>query len=289
MEDGVPPAAVQTRASGFLVSGFGFQRSGTGLAPETRTLKPQTPETRSQELGSRCRATCPVCFRARCFTRHPARDRLVPVTGSSHIVRRATLDDLAVLRGLWSTARWPAFELEPRLTQFQIAFRPDETAVGAIGLHVAGWDALLHSPSFYSAAEETAALPVLWEHLQSVARGKRLARFWIAGPVGEFWELAGFAPASPTDLKRLPPAFKKPTEQAQWWTFALRDDAAIEQFLEKEFPKLREEGRKDTDRLRRQARLWKWIGGLLATGVFFGVLWLLIQVIGSMGQRGVLR
>lgn len=211
------------------------------------------------------------------------------MTESSHTVRRATLDDLTVLRGLWSTARQPVFELEPRLTDFHIAFRPDETAVGAIGLQVVGWHALLYSPSFYSVAEETAALPAIWEHFRGVARGKGLARLWIAGAPGEFWKEAGFVAASPADLNRLPPAFKKPSSQAQWWTLALRDDAAIAQALEQEFVKLREEGQIDTKRLRHQSRIWRGIGWLLVAGLFCAAIWLLLQVVQNVGQRGGIR
>ncbi|MCP5523648.1 MAG: hypothetical protein H7A46_19080 [Verrucomicrobiales bacterium] len=209
------------------------------------------------------------------------------MTGSSqNTVRRATLDDLAVLRGLWSTARLPVFEMEPRLTQFQMAFRPDDTAMGAIGLQVVGWHGLLHSPCFYSAAEEAVALPLLWEHLQQIAGSKGLARIWMAGPLGGFWQETGFKPANPAELNRLPPSFKLPTGQARWWTLALRDDAAIAQALEHEFTKLREEGKVDTERLRNQAMLWRGIGWLMVVLILVGAIWLALRILPGVLPSG---
>ena len=53
-------------------------------------------------------------------------------------VRRATLDDLPTLLGLWEVNRLPALELERRLTEFQVVSRPDGVVVGAIGLRPCG-------------------------------------------------------------------------------------------------------------------------------------------------------
>lgn len=200
-------------------------------------------------------------------------------------VRRATLDDLPVLRGLWATARLAAFELEPRLTEFQLAVRPDETVTGAVGLRVAGWHGLIHCPCFPSATEETNCLPALWERLQTIARSKGLARFWLPGPPAEFWREAGFQVASPAELNRLPAGFRLPAGRREWWTLALRDDARLEQTLEKEFAKLREEGRADTDRIRAHARFWTWLGGAVAVAFILGAVWVLFRVVEAMGRR----
>jgi N-acetylglutamate synthase-like GNAT family acetyltransferase len=204
------------------------------------------------------------------------------VSTHSYSVRRATIDDLAVLRALWTTARLPVFELEPRLTEFQIAARDDGTVGGALGLQVEGWHCWLHNPCFYSAAEEKNSLPALWQHVQQVSRGKGVARFWIAGPPGEFWQTAGFRPATAADLNRLPASFRLPAGRQEWWTLAMRNDALLEKTLEREFVRLQAENRADTDRLRQQARLWTWLGMLVA--VVFGLvaIWLLFEMFSAM-------
>ena len=185
-----------------------------------------------------------------------------------------------------TAARLPAFELEPRLTEFQLAVRPDETVTGAVGLRAAGWHGLIHSPCFPSAAEEANALPALWERLQAIARSKGLARFWLPGPPGEFWRKTGFQAASPADLNRLPAGFRLAAGRREWWTLALRDDALLEQTVEKEFAKLREAGRADTDRIRAQARFWTWLGGAVAAAFILGAVWLLFRIVEAMGRRG---
>lgn len=200
-------------------------------------------------------------------------------------VRRATVEDLAVLRGLWTTGRLPVFELEKRLTEFQLLLRPDDTLLGALGVRESGWHGLLHHPCFYSAAAEEQGLPVIWEHLQTMARQRGLARFWMPGPVAPFWENAGFRPATPVELNRLPAPFRE-IRTAKWWTLALRDDALLEQVVEKEFARIREEGRRDTERWRRQAVFWKWAGIGLAFALFLGALWLLSRVLGTVGTTG---
>jgi N-acetylglutamate synthase-like GNAT family acetyltransferase len=207
------------------------------------------------------------------------------VSSHPYSVRRATIDDLAVLRALWTTARLPVFELEPRLTEFQLAARDDGAVGGAVGLRVEGWHCWLHSPCFYSAAEEKSSLPALWQHVQQVSRGKGVARFWIAGPPGEFWQTVGFRPATAADLNRLPAAFRLPAGKKEWWTFSVRNDALLEKTIEREFARLQAENRADTDRLRRHAKFWTGLGFLLAAALAMSVIWMLFMMFNAMGKR----
>lgn len=202
---------------------------------------------------------------------------------SNHTVRRATLDDLPVLRGLWETARLPAFELEKRLTEFQVAVRPDGVVSGTMGFRVAGWHALLHSEAFYSSAEARVCQPLLWDQFRKLALGQGAARLWMAGPVGAFWQEVGFARAGAVELNRLPSAFGP--SKREWHTLALRDDALIERALEKEFVRLREEGQAGTARMVRQASIWKWLAGLIAVGFFMGAIWLLFEMLSAAARR----
>lgn len=202
---------------------------------------------------------------------------------SNHTVRRATLDDLPVLRGLWEMGRLPGFELEKHLTEFQVAVRPDGVISGTMGFRVSGWHALLHSGAFYSTAEEKICQPLLWEHFRILASGQGAARLWMAGPLAPFWKETGFDRAGPVELNRLPPAFGPSARE--WHTLALRDDAQIERALEKEFVRLREEGRAGTERMQRQASVWKWLAGLIAVGFFLGAIWLLFEMLSAATRR----
>lgn len=193
------------------------------------------------------------------------------------------MEDLPVLRGLWGTARFPAFELEKRLTEFQLVTRADGVLTGAIGLRVSGWHVLLHHEAFYSNSGAEIGRPVLFEKIRKLIAGEGAARLWMAAPIPEFWQEVGFEPARAGELSRLPAEFSQ--SNRAWHTFALRDDALLERAMEKDFARLREEGRMEADRLKRQARLWKWAAGLIALGFFLGAIWLLFEMLSGAAQR----
>lgn len=197
--------------------------------------------------------------------------------------RRATLDDLPVLRGLWETARLPVFDLERRLTEFHVITRSDGVVNGAIGFRVAGWHGLLHSEAFYSEAGAAISRPLLWEHIQKLARGQGAARLWMVSPVADFWKDTGFRQASTVELPRLPVEFGPANRP--WHTLPLRDDVVLEQVVEKEFARLREEGEARNASLRRQVTFWKIVGGLIALGFFAAAIWLLFAMVSSATGR----
>ena len=53
-------------------------------------------------------------------------------------IRRATLDDLETLRGLWRECRLPEYELEKRFTEFQVGVDAHGWILAALGLRFAG-------------------------------------------------------------------------------------------------------------------------------------------------------
>src|SRR6266705_3800938 len=64
---------------------------------------------------------------------------------SDYRVRRATLDDIGILKRLCETMRFPAGDLERRLTEFQVIEGPDGKVMGALGSPIAERQAGIHS------------------------------------------------------------------------------------------------------------------------------------------------
>jgi len=200
------------------------------------------------------------------------------VTANELSVRRATVEDLAVLRGLWQSERLPGYELEKRLTEFHVVVRPDGLVIGAVGFQVAGAHALVHSLAFTSPALAAEGLPRLWEHLRALAQTQGVARLWAQGPAAA-WPKAGFAAATPAQLKKRPAVFGP--ARGAWHTLALRDEAAVSQAWEKEFAALQEAHQEQAERLRRQAAFWKLLAWSMAALFFFGAAWLLAVLLRS--------
>lgn len=197
--------------------------------------------------------------------------------------RRANLDDLPVLRGLWQLERLPGYELEKRLTEFHVVARPDGVVTGAIGCHVTSQQALLHSPAFASATQQAEAWPALWEHVLTLARSQGVVRLWWRGRPDEPWRAAGFESASPSALKKLPTAFGPARDT--WQTLALRDEAAVSEAIELELAALHEAQQAETERMRRQALLWKLLAWLIALAFFIAAAWMLAWLLRTAPRR----
>jgi len=191
-------------------------------------------------------------------------------------VRRANLDDLPVLRGLWQSERLPGHELEKRLTEFHVAVRPDGVITGTLGFQVAGAHALLHSPAFPSVTLAAEALPMLWEQALKLAHTQGVARLWLRGPVEPHWQEAGFQAATPAQLKHLPAGLGP--ARANWWTLSLRTEAATAGALEQEFAALHEAQQEHTERLRRQAAFWRLLAWGIAAAFLAGAIWMVLLI-----------
>src|SRR5205809_3015729 len=74
--------------------------------------------------------------------------RFPAMDSSNYRVRRATLDDLAQLTGLWQAMRLAAADLGKRITEFQVAEGPDGKVLGAIALQVVARQGRIHSEGF---------------------------------------------------------------------------------------------------------------------------------------------
>ena len=165
-------------------------------------------------------------------------------------IRRATTDDFQSLRGLWNSMRFPADELERRLTEFQVVEADDGQIAGAIGLQITGQHALLHSEGYTDFSVADAARELFWERIQTIAAHHGVFRLWTQEN-SPFWVRWGFQPANAETLGRLPGEWKRSEEK--WLTIQLKDEEALAT-LEKELSLFRESEKQRTARALDQAR-----------------------------------
>lgn len=199
---------------------------------------------------------------------------------SEYSIRRANLDDLPVLRGLWETACLPVLDLEKHLTDFQVVVRPDGVLVGTMGLRVSGAHGLIYGESFSSAHQEEQVRPFLWEKLLVLARNHGCERLWMKGIGTGFWRSTGFRQPDNDELVTLPKAFGDGS--GRWLTLVLREGPALPEHLTAQLARLQEEQYAQTERIRFQARLFKWIAGIIALGFLAAAAWLLFKLLGTM-------
>jgi hypothetical protein len=180
---------------------------------------------------------------------------------SNYRVRRATVDDLKELTSIWAAMKYPVADLERRLTEFQIVETSDGRLLGALGMEMAGRYGRMHSEGFTDFGLADSLRPKLWERMQSVANNHGLVRVWIQ-ETAPFWNRNGLDPANAETLKKLPAAWS--TFPGLWLTIQLRDEAAVELSLDKELAKFMEFEKARTAQAMRQARVLKFIAGVVA-------------------------
>lgn len=140
----------------------------------------------------------------------------------TYSARRATLDDLPVLRDMWAAERLPVEELDKRVTEFQVAHDAAGTIVAAIGFKRAGEHALIHSEAFtdFGLADEMREL--IWARFDVLARNYAVTRLWMNEDL-RYWREMGFDPADAETLESLPEELAA-EEAEQWFTFVLREE-----------------------------------------------------------------
>jgi N-acetylglutamate synthase-like GNAT family acetyltransferase len=186
---------------------------------------------------------------------------------ADHRLRRATLDDLTALADLWRQSQLPVADLESRFTQFQLLESSNGKLIGALGLQIQGLHGNLHTEALAYPDPENELRGLLWDRIQSVAKNHGLARLWTLDP-NSFWYEKGFKAASSELLERLPSAFGDP--KAPWTTLELRPETALVS-MEKDFELFRITQKEETDKVLRQARVFKFIATLIAV-VFFVIV-----------------
>ena len=183
-------------------------------------------------------------------------------------VRRATVDDLAALKKIWETMRFPADDLEKRLTEFQIVENAGGEIIGAIGIHIIRQHSLLHSEGYADFSLADAARNLFWIRIQTLASNHGVFRLWTQER-SPFWKSFGFQPPAAEVLARLPVEWKNEFDGG-WLTFQLKDEAVITAALEKEFAQFMAAEKRDTDRVAEQARTFKTI--ITVIGFAIGIL-----------------
>src|SRR2546422_867872 len=180
---------------------------------------------------------------------------------SNYRVRRATLDDLPQLTGLWQAMHFPSEELAKRVTEFQVAESAEGKLLGAVGLQVAERHGRVHSEGFadFSLADQLRAL--LWERIQSVARNHGLLRLWTKEKA-PFWNHCGLQVADAEALQKLPALWRG--QPADWLTIKLKDDVESVMSLDKEFAMFMESEKQRTNRAFQHARVLKILATLIA-------------------------
>ncbi|HVV70263.1 MAG TPA: hypothetical protein VHI52_02000 [Verrucomicrobiae bacterium] len=179
----------------------------------------------------------------------------------SYRVRRATLDDIGSLTGLWQSMHFPAEELARRVTDFQIAEGPEGQLLGAVALQIAEKQGWIHSEGFTDFALADHLRPLLWDRLNSVATNHGLLRLWTQEQA-PFWTHSGLVKPEPEALEKLPAAWREPS--AAWLTLKLKEDLAEVISADREFALFMEAEKRRTERAFQQARVLKFIATLIA-------------------------
>ena len=182
------------------------------------------------------------------------------MTASTLRVRRATVEDLDMLRPLWDSMRLPVAELEPRLTEFQVVEDADGKIMGGIGFQIGGNQGRLHNEGFTDFGVADAARELLWKRIQTLATNHGVLRLWMREST-PFWIRLGFKPPIPEDLKKLPANWN--TEDASWLTLQLKNEDAINA-VEKELAMFMSAQKRHSERTLEQIRTMKTLATTLA-------------------------
>ncbi len=190
---------------------------------------------------------------------------LAGMTLPVHTVRRATINDLVVLRAIWQEERFTVGELERRFTEFQVVETAEGKVIAALALQIQGNQGFIHSEGF-NAPEHTELLrDVLWERLKKVAMNHGLVRVWTVLDNG-YWGKAQFREPQAEEMTKRPPVFGEiPTG---WRVLQLKEEVVASVSLESELALFREAQKAETERFHQHARTMK----LLATLIAFAAL-----------------
>jgi N-acetylglutamate synthase-like GNAT family acetyltransferase len=179
-------------------------------------------------------------------------------------VRRATLDDLNQLTGLWGSMRFPLEELSKRITDFQVAVGAEGELLGAVALQVTERQGCVHSEAFTDFAWADHLRPLLWDRLQAVALNHGLLRLWTQEQA-PFWSHCGLVPADNEALQKLPAVWR--ARSAPWLTLKLKEDFEAVIAADQEFAMFMEAERQRTQATLQKAKLLKVLATLFALTV----------------------
>lgn len=199
------------------------------------------------------------------------------MTESKFNFRRATLEDLDVLRGLWQTALFSPIELEKHLTEFQLVEGEDGRLLGALGILINGEEALIHHEAFTHPTTESAMREALWHRLKIMFSNQGVHRVWTREKAA-FWNEVGFRMPTVDEKPKFPPALG--TADRSLKVFPLRDSKA-EKIIEKKMIELQATRFEEEAHLEKRTQVirvvaWSLAGFLMVLLVYFTIRGLLI-------------
>jgi N-acetylglutamate synthase-like GNAT family acetyltransferase len=192
------------------------------------------------------------------------------MTTPNQQVRRATVEDIQKLVALWQQENLPSQELEKRFKEFQLMEGESGKIMGAIGFHIVGQEAFLHSEAFKHPEQSELVREKLWDRVQIMARNHGLIRVWtqMSAP---FWPANGFGAADEGTLAKLPAGYSRSDDPYPWTYIQLRDEVPMLS-IDKEFALFKEAEHEQTERMLRQAKTLKVVAAGIAVIVFLMVI-----------------
>ena len=191
--------------------------------------------------------------------------------------RRATLDDLPMLKTLWSSMSFPLGDLEKQLTEFQVVTGEDEQVIGTVGFQMSQKHARIHSEAFGDFGLADYARPALWQRIQTLAANHGLTRLWTHEN-SPFWSRNGFVQAKEEDFNNMPTGWDR--FASGWLTLKLKDEEAIAS-LDKEFALFVESEKHRSAEVLSKAKTLKTVAitliALAALAFGAAMVWLLIK------------
>ena len=187
------------------------------------------------------------------------------MSSPSYRVRRATLEDLDALNGLWTAMSFSVADLKNRLTEFQVAEDANGKVAGAVGFQILQRHGLIHSEAFEDFALADQVRPSLWGRIQALAMNHGIVRLWTRENA-PFWTHNGLQPADGSVLERLPESWNR--SAPGWLTLRLKDEDVILS-LDKEFALFKEAEKQNTAATLNHARKVKMIVTAIGAAVAF--------------------
>ncbi len=183
-------------------------------------------------------------------------------------VRRATLDDLVLLRRLWQHAKLPVAELEKKFTEFQVVETPSGELLGAIALQIHEKHARIHSEVYQTSELAEELRPRFWDRIQAVARNQGLVWLWIGPDASMFWLETGFQAATAKEMQRLPAMLSEGCG-SRWLILQIREENPGGISLEQELAVFKTTQQAESERVRRQAQFLRIFAAVVTVGAVF--------------------
>lgn len=184
--------------------------------------------------------------------------------------RRATIDDLTVLRNLWRQAGHPVPTFEKALTDFQVVETADGTILGTLGLQIEAQQGRIYGKAWGDPELAPELLPRLWKRVLTLGRQHRLTRLWVESGAGVFWLDQGFELAGTEALQSLPPGFPR-KEGHPWLMLQIREELPSRAQAELELELLHQAQVAHRERAIRRARLLRVFAILVATLIMLAI------------------